>query len=523
MELLTSNVRSSYLNRILADIERAEHFILVTAFATADGIELLEPSMRRCLGNGNQGTLILALDRQHFNAADVFRKLAEIADEFPQRLSIRIVREEASLLHAKAIFTKLSGGGATLIVGSANLTDKAFSRNHELGIWVDLLGKPDVVRAFESFAQRIGGSCYDAAHLRRLADKLAGIAPRSGSMGSTAELGPNPDPSPPAAAPVSSPSVPVEEFVGDWLNAGWTIGRGRRGLDVLVMRTPIDQLRNQGLVQPKSTKRIAAAVNAVFTAAYGIHLLPEDEDKRIRKEARRVQDTIAKVTLNLPCFGLWIPKTYWEVFQEALNVLAREGISPDDIIAAANSQREILGGEGLYHQIDAIVQDLTKHNLIIPGKENELRRELHDYFSTQLEQRSPEVLARVLGFRTQRQGLTSDVDQEVLARAFFVDLIHATFAKTFTTGSWPHKFKSYVARTLARKIAKNTVGNQMPSASLAFSLVDRATMWEDFRLPLKDVVDQFNGILGEVDDFNPPKLSEILRSGSNSGGESDGE
>jgi hypothetical protein len=40
--------RGGYLERVQLDIARAEHFVLVTAFATSGGIALLEPAMRKC-------------------------------------------------------------------------------------------------------------------------------------------------------------------------------------------------------------------------------------------------------------------------------------------------------------------------------------------------------------------------------------------------------------------------------------------------------------------------------------------
>ena len=62
---------------------------------------------------------------------------------------------------AKAVFAKLPDGSATLLVGSANLTEQAFTQNHELGLWVNLLGEPDVSREFQSVAQSLGGTRHD--------------------------------------------------------------------------------------------------------------------------------------------------------------------------------------------------------------------------------------------------------------------------------------------------------------------------------------------------------------------------
>ena len=43
IDLITSAQREDYLKKICGAIEKAEKFVLVTAFATADGITLLEP------------------------------------------------------------------------------------------------------------------------------------------------------------------------------------------------------------------------------------------------------------------------------------------------------------------------------------------------------------------------------------------------------------------------------------------------------------------------------------------------
>ena len=44
VQLLTPAARGAYLERVQRDISCAEHFVLVTAFATSDGIGLLEPA-----------------------------------------------------------------------------------------------------------------------------------------------------------------------------------------------------------------------------------------------------------------------------------------------------------------------------------------------------------------------------------------------------------------------------------------------------------------------------------------------
>jgi hypothetical protein len=431
-------------------------------------------------------------------------------DSFPERLEVRIVREGAGLLHAKAVFTKLPDGAATLLVGSANLTERAFAQNHELGLWVNLLGEPEVSRAFQHFAQSLGGTRHNAAALRALAGGLQGAARyRPASP-------PGPEPRPMAEPRVFSPdppplSVPIETFVGDWLQAGSIVGRGRRGLEVLVIRTPGEHLEHLGLIDRKAKKRIAAATEKTVSAGYGVRLLPDEEDERLRKDARRTRSILGKLTLNLPCFGLWMP-TYWDLFQEAVAEVRAAGISTVAIRTAAARRRRELDGAGIEREVDAIIADLQRDRLAKPRREDDLRAELLVHFRAQLDQRTPELVARAVGFRTQRQALASDLDLRAVARSFFVDLVQATFAATYRTGDWPRRFRSIVGRELARRIAKRHFAkDEAPSDSLALSLLDDTAMWEDEDVGFEKMTAQVNELLGEADDFASVTMEELLQ------------
>ena len=510
VQLLTPTERGAYLERIQADIAGAEYFVLISAFATSDGIALLEPSMRMCLGGGGQGTLVLALDRQHFNAAEVFNKLASLATDFPDKLEVRVVHERAGLLHAKAVFAKRADGTATLLVGSANLTERAFTENHELGLWVNLLGEPEVSRAFQRFAQSLGGTRRDAAELKKLAGSLEGTGDRISREGTRA--GPPPpstgvfDEEPPPL------DIPVDMFVGDWLQAGSIVGRGRRGLDVLVIRTPGEQLEHLGLIDRTARKRIAAATEKTLSIGYSVRLLPDEEDERLRKDARRTRAILGKLTLNLPCFGLWMPQVYWSVFQHAMAEVQAAGISPEVIRAAAARRRRELDGAGIEREVDAIVADLGRNGLVKPQREGDLRTELLRHFRAQLADRTPDLLARAVGFRTQRQAMASDLDLRALARSFFVDLVQSTFSATYRTGVWPRRFTSFVGRALAGKIATRVSGEgEKPNDALALQLLDAAARWEDEDVGFEEVTVKVNRLIGKADDFPDVTMEELLR------------
>jgi hypothetical protein len=316
--------------------------------------------------------------------------------------------------------------------------------------------------------------------------------------------------------------VPIETFVGDWLRAGSIVGRGRRGLDVLVIRTPAERLEHLDLIEHEAKTKIAAATVKTVSAGYGVRLLPDDEDERLRDDARRTRRILGKLSLNLPCFGLWMPNAYWDLFQQAVAESEARGISVDVVRVAAAKRCRELEGAGIEHEVDAIIADLKHNGLVKSGRDGQLRVELLSYFRAQLARRTPELISRAVGFRTQRQALASDLDLRAVARSFFVDLVQATFAATFRTGRWPRRFHSFVGREFARRIARRCVASgQKPSDEFAMQLIEVAPTWEDENVDFDDVTAQVNALLGEVDEFAVVTIDELLHADSE--GEDDGD
>ena len=376
--------------------------------------------------------------------------------------------------------------------------------------------------AFQRFAQSLGGTPHDAADLHRLARQPPGgrrsarippgREPRPKSRNDL--IGSEPGPPP--------PPVPIETFVGDWLQAGSIVGRGRRGLEVLVIRTPGEQLEHLGLIDRKAKKKIAAATEKTVSAGYGVRLLPDEEDERLRKDARRTWSILGKLTLNLPCFGLWMPRAYWDLFQQAVAEVQAAGISTEAICAAAAQRRRELDGVGIEREVNAIVADLQHEGLAKPGREDDLRAELLIHFRAQLAQRTPDLLARAVGLRTGRQALASDLDLRTVARSFFVDLVQPTFAATYRTGGWPRRLRSFVGRELAARIAKRCLAlGEEPSDALALDILDVTARWEDEVIGFEKVTAEVNKLLGEADDFATVTMEELLHVEHEEGGDTD--
>jgi hypothetical protein len=280
---------------------------------------------------------------------------------------------------------------------------------------------------------------------------------------------------------------------------------------VLVIRTPGERLEELGLIDRKAKRKIAAATEKTVSAGYGVRLLPDEEDERLRKDARRTSSILGKLTLNLPCFGLWMPKTYWDLFQQAATEVQAAGISTEEVRAAAARRRRELDGAGIEREVAAIVADLQRDGIAKPGREGDLRAELLAHFRDRLADRTPELIARAVGFRTQRQALASDIDLRVTARSFFVDLLQSTFAATYRTGVWPRRFRSFVGREISVRIANRRLADHdKPSDALALKLLDVTARWEDEGIGFESVTAEVNMLVGEADDFPIMTIEELL-------------
>ena len=114
-----------------------------------------------------------------------------------------------------------------------------------------------------------------------------------------------------------------------------------------MIRTPREQLEHVGLIESRRGKLIGRLTKKTVSRGYSVRLLPDEEDRRLRKDARRTRGILGKLTLDLPCSGRWMPKSYWDVFQRAIAQVQAADISTEAIIEAATRRRGELEGNGI--------------------------------------------------------------------------------------------------------------------------------------------------------------------------------
>jgi len=520
---LVTSPGENYAHEILSALADATSFVLVTAFASVAGIQVVEPAIRAVLERGGHGRIVLAVDRRGFNAAAVFEALLALKASYGSRMSIGIALEDSGLLHAKAVFTQ-GPGGDRLLIGSANLTRSALSTNHELGV---LLGETpsDVRRAFMQFVTSIAPRSLDGPDARAFLEARGFL---SASHARSREPAVTAAPALAAALAKLRPLDPLEiapeEHLAGWIHRGYLVGRGRRSLDALVLRLPQEQLVRSGFIRPARREVLGIASHETRTMGYGVDLIPTLQAESLRRDAKRISLLLAKLTLNLPCFGLWMPETYWDSFLSARDaLLSVHSLATENVRDLASQHREYLASGGLEAEVDRILARLEEIGVLVAGKRQGLREALLPRFRNELALRTPDVLAACIEFRTARQRWSPYDQTEIPYRQLIVDIVQATFAATYRTGDWPRRFRSQAARQIAAGMEDRLeTADRNADGETATAILDQASTWENVARPFMDVVTEFRSLIDDNLAFPQPDLDTLANSVADAGADDDG-
>jgi HKD family nuclease len=517
---LVTSPGESYVDAMLVALDGASSFTLVTGFASASGVELLAAAIGRVLERGGQGRILVAVDRQGFNAAGVFRSLLGLRATHGNKLALGVALQTAGLLHAKALYTEGPTGPA-LLVGSANLTRTAYEKNHELGV---VLESPpaELCRAFKRFVDSIAARSLDGPDAEGfLVSKglLDAVSTPRQTRPEREERAESAQEVLAKLSPLAPRDVDGEGHLAAWIHRGYLVGRGRRGLDALVLRLPRESLVNHGYLHPSTKQDLGIASHETRTMSFGIDLIPTRDGEVLRRDARKVTLILAKLTLNLPCFGLWMPDVYWEVFLAARDRLQQAAsLAPDHIHALAEKHRDYLTSGGLEEQLDVILDRLAETDLLVAGKRDAVREVVLTRFRKELALRTPTVLMNCAEFRTARQAW---VPYELTSRPYrqlMVDIVQGTFAATYRSGDWPRMFRSHAARHLAESIARRLEkAGRAADGEMATAILEQASHWEQDDKPMTEAVEEFRGLVEDDIRFPVPDVEALAKGAVGSG------
>jgi len=520
-QFLTSP-NGNYQEEIIQAIERAHAITLVTAFVTSSGIDKIAGALRRQLRvPQHQARLYVAVDRSGFNTIDAFRAVLDLCNEFPRQLTLHFVPHQSGFLHAKLLLSDRAGG-TDLIIGSANLTRSALESNYEAGLVVRD-ADPALIQSCLRFINGI------SEHTIKTEDDLRSL------------LGcPRPPTRPQAPGPnlflllleelsrrgIPLPRLPpvldADSYLSAWIHRGYLVGRGRRGTEALVIRLPLDSLVRQGLLPAATDKVLGPALTETQALAYSVSLVPLPYAEAVRREVRRISSLTTRLALNLPCFGLWMPEQYWEVFSEARRRLtASPVLSSTRLCDEARTQRHYLEkGGGLDEVLDKLIKRLRQEAGLEDRYEPAVLAALRPIIVDAMAKRPPEMIAQALEFRTAQQLWYPHDQSDMPYRQLMVDVIQATFQSTYRTGNWPGHLRSHAARQVAASIAEKLGA---ADAKTALQVMETAAGWEHPGYPFVEAVEQFRQLVAEDVRFDPPSIEQLLgeMDSESEGGETD--
>ncbi len=129
---LIDNIASFHKDKIGRELAHANEVLICTAFLKSSGLKHIRTSLNRALKRGARITFIAGTDF-YLTEPQALWDIFHLLSENKKQNKLYICNQARSTFHPKVYFWR-SSGTATVLVGSANLTDGGLRANHELSI-----------------------------------------------------------------------------------------------------------------------------------------------------------------------------------------------------------------------------------------------------------------------------------------------------------------------------------------------------------------------------------------------------
>ena len=154
--LQAENELLEYLKK---ELGRASEFYLGMALVTKGGLELLLPSIERCLERRGHGFVLFGVDMP--TDPDAIKSLMGLQSRHKKNFELRRFQPGTRFFHPKVSVFVTQDGTKTSIIGSSNLTGGGLSKNYEANV---LLDDDRVVRTFQDYFEEH----FQGAHAKRV-------------------------------------------------------------------------------------------------------------------------------------------------------------------------------------------------------------------------------------------------------------------------------------------------------------------------------------------------------------------
>lgn len=147
------------LERFTTELARASNFYFGMALVTKTGLELVRPSIERCLERRGHGQLLFGVDLP--TDPDAIQSLFELQSRHKESFEVRRFQPGKRFFHPKVSVFVSRAGAKTAIIGSSNLSGGGLSENHETNVF---LSDRRIVQNFLDYFEEH----FQGAHAKRV-------------------------------------------------------------------------------------------------------------------------------------------------------------------------------------------------------------------------------------------------------------------------------------------------------------------------------------------------------------------
>ncbi|MCW5827874.1 MAG: phospholipase D family protein [Deltaproteobacteria bacterium] len=364
-------------------IGNAQEVWVISAYVSLTGFEIIEDQIKKSLRKGGNITLLFGIDQSNISSKELYDRVSVYVEKWPKNISVWVCFQKTNyLMHAKvyAGFGR-DDGQDHLLIGSTNLTERAFKSNTEIAIRaVGNLGnlRRDIHDIFESLKP----ACHklDKENIKDLSKFL--IEKSSAKIELTEEQLEDQKRrrdevkekfnkltekiKPPDPETIKAYKNRPQDFVMDLISEGVFLSYDF-DMEKTNAKIKSDYLYRAGMLTKEAKRKIGIAQKRNKGSSYSVPMLPEDVQKKLKSISLKISNAFGTSGIET-AFGYWVPNSNVQDLNERISECESElvGILTESerrVSIHINKSRKELDST-----VKKVVYDLAKDGLSSPDK-----------------------------------------------------------------------------------------------------------------------------------------------------------
>jgi len=309
------------LKELQSRISNSKEVILLSAYVSPAGIEVILPAINKLLNKGGSLSLYATFDGTVATKPESFRKLVEFHKIFTDRVHLYLYPHEHSLFHAKAFLFKGARGRWSGIIGSANLTRSALTgKNVELSVDCEPLAETEVRKIINEISRLRQNSYFMEVkkdNLKKILHVFCISEVKPGSIGARRQekyrresqerkldrLRRSP---PEKLPPLAELAIGSQTFVDELAKSGVGV-RYSSELDDVSFSFQLEPFVRAGIVLKQKNESINVGGYTTNKQGQGIRLFPDRLRDLLSAASKSIGKIISAAAVDLG-YTLWVPR-----------------------------------------------------------------------------------------------------------------------------------------------------------------------------------------------------------------------